>query len=106
MPLSFDDRCALAGRTEEYEGLYADLCLDAHNNIAALTERHVRAVGTDGHLEISVLGAPDPAAVARHLSMGVGFLIESALLIHGHFGASAPALGDLERAHKTRSAHA
>jgi hypothetical protein len=103
MPLSLDERCALAGRTEEYEGLYADLCLDAHNNIAALTERHVRAVGTDAHLEISVLGDPDVAAVARHLSMGVGFLIESALLIHGHFGASTPALADLKRTHDQKS---
>ena len=101
-PLALDKRCALAGRTEEYESLYADLCLDAHNNIAALTKRHVRAVGTDGHLEISVLGDPDVAAVAKHLSMGVGFLIDSAQLIHDHFGAPVPALDDLERAHKTR----
>jgi len=103
-PLAFDERCALAGRTDEYESLYADLCLDAHNNIAALTQRHVRSVGIDGHLEISVLGDPDVAAVAKHLSMGVGFLIESAHLIHGAFGTAVPAIGELARAHKARLA--
>ena len=102
-PLGLDERCVLAGRTEEYESLYADLCLDAHNNIAALTQRHVRAVGTDGHLEISVLGDPDVDAVVRHLSMGVGFLLESAQLIHGAFGTIPTAITELARNRKNRT---
>lgn len=58
-PLRITDRFQAAGLTDLYRTIYWQLCLDTHNNIAALESRHIRRTGPD-QFEIDVF-ADSPA---------------------------------------------
>jgi Family of unknown function (DUF5677) len=83
-PLKIEDRCRRAGRLDEYESLYGLFCLDSHNNIAALADRHL-SKESDGVPRITIFQKPDPRVVARRLGLGMGILVEAAQMIHGAF---------------------
>ncbi|HTV77669.1 MAG TPA: DUF5677 domain-containing protein [Steroidobacteraceae bacterium] len=104
-PLKIWQRCKRAGRMEEYEGLYALFCIDAHNNYPALAERHLTEKPEGGML-VSFFAAYDPAAVIRRLDVGLTWLFQSARDMHGAFKMPAPqvdALAEkLERAKTER----
>lgn len=93
-PLSFRDRCDKVGRLGEYEGLYALFCLDTHNNIAALAERHV-SERDEGPPLISYFGHQDPLAVANRIDFGLQFLFQSTHMVHGAFQLPAPEVEEL-----------
>ena len=56
-PLKIWQRCKRAGRLEEYESLYGLFCLDAHNNMPALAERHISEKPDGGMLIWHLAGA-------------------------------------------------
>ncbi len=93
-PLKIYQRYKRAGRLDEYEGLYALFCIDAHNNSPALAERAI-SEKPDGGLLVSIFGQYDPLTVIRRLDLGLGFLLGSARDMHGAFEVPAPALDEL-----------
>jgi uncharacterized protein DUF5677 len=96
-------RCALVDRRDEYDSLYALFCLDTHNNVSALAERHL-SESEDGSPLISFFGKYDPNAVANRLDFGLQFLFQSARMIHGAFQVPAPEVEQLtERFARERS---
>jgi len=101
-PLSFERRCRLAQRSAEYETLYGLFCLDAHNNLAALADRHIEELDPGKHFEIRILGEPHVRSVTMRLRFGVGFLIQSTEMIHGAFGTQLAIADELSKAHKAR----
>ena len=46
-PLSIFEKFKLAKLINEYQSIYAELCLDTHNNIRALEERHIEPISGD-----------------------------------------------------------
>lgn len=93
-PMDLRARCEKVGRGDEYGGIYALFCLDTHNNAAALMERHI-SERPDGSIMISVFGKYDPQVVVRRLEVGVGWLIQSARMIHSAFQIPAPRVDEL-----------
>jgi hypothetical protein len=93
-PMDLRARCEKVGRGDEYKGIYALFCLDTHNNAAALTERHI-SERADGSTMISVFGKYDPQTVARRLEVGLGWLLQSARMIHRAFETPAPQVEEL-----------
>ena len=93
-PMDLHARCERVGRGDEYSGIYSLFCLDTHNNAAALMERHI-SEQPDGSVVISVFGKYDPQVVVRRLEVGVGWLIQSARMIHGAFQIPAPQVEEL-----------
>lgn len=81
-------KCERANREHEYRLLYKLFCLDTHNNVAALLERHVTEEGEN--TMISFFGKPDLDAIAGRLSFGIQFAIQSAKLVHGGLRTGAP----------------
>jgi hypothetical protein len=102
-PLSISRRCELAHRSDEYESLYSLFCLDAHNNLAALADRHIQGFPSGLNYEIGFLDPPDGPRLARRLRFGVGFLVQSAEMIHGAFRVPLPQIDALVRAHSART---
>jgi hypothetical protein len=92
--LGFEDRFRRAGELDEYNSRYAYLCLDAHNNIAALAERHI-GEHPDGSPRVSIFQEPDPVVIARRLDMGLSMLMDSASMIHGAFKVRQPEIAAL-----------
>jgi len=88
-PLQIYQRYKRAGRLDEYEGLYALFCIDAHNNSPALVERAI-SERPEGGLLVSIFGQYDPGAVIRCLDIGLGFLLGSARDMYGAFRVLAP----------------
>jgi hypothetical protein len=82
--LNIDERFRKAGRQNEYNSIYAYLCLDAHNNIAALAERHI-GDGADELPQVSIFQQPDPTVIGRRLGLGTWMLLDSATSIHSAF---------------------
>src|SRR5687768_16742016 len=56
-------RCTKAGRENEYLSIYQSLCMDAHNNVTALIERHLDA-RESAALAINAFGDGDPLVLA------------------------------------------
>jgi hypothetical protein len=93
-PLQIYQRYKRAGRLDEYEGLYALFCIDAHNNSPALAERAISET-PEGGLLVSIFGKYDPGAVIRRLDLGLGFLFGSARDMHCAFRVPAPEIDEL-----------
>jgi hypothetical protein len=72
----------------EYSSLYGLFCLDAHNNSAALADRHLEHLPDTSVVTIKFLCEPDIPSVVHRLSFGTGFLIQSAVMIHEAFHTS------------------
>jgi hypothetical protein len=83
-PLKIRIRCEKAGRLEEYLGIYALLCLDTHNNGAALAERHL-SEHPDGRVQISFFAPPDWQRVTRRLDLGLQLLMQASRMVHDSF---------------------
>lgn len=87
-------RCAVVGRTDEYNSLYALFCVDTHNNASALAERHL-SESNDGSPLISFFGKYDPKVVISRLDFGMQFLFQAARMTHGAFQVPAPEVEEL-----------
>jgi len=90
-------RCVDIGRENEYTSIYTLLCLDAHNNIASLVDRHVSA-GEAESLRVDAFGDGNPMSLARRIHLGVGWMLQSATFVHGAFQTNYD-VGDLMREH-------
>lgn len=98
--MDFRARCTKANRENEYLTIYQSLCLDAHNNVTALIERHLDA-RESAPLAINAFGDGDPLVLARRLSFGMGWMLQSAQFAHGAFRTGCALIGDLQREHES-----
>jgi hypothetical protein len=98
--LTIEDRCKLAKRSDEYLSLYGLFCLDAHNNSAALADRHLEHTPDTSVITIKFLCEPDIPSVVRRLSFGTGFLVQSAVMIHEAFHTGATEIVELAGRHE------
>lgn len=77
-------RCIDVGREDEYTGIYSLLCMDAHNNVAALIERHV-SEGESQRLQVDLFGDGNPLGLANRVWLAAGWMLRSAEFTHGAF---------------------
>lgn len=85
--LSVYDRFAMAGMANEYRSIYNSLCSESHNNIRALTSRHLREI--NGERELIVFDDMDRASEAASLSSFIAIVMESSKIIHDYFATAA-----------------
>jgi hypothetical protein len=81
--LRFSTRCKRVGRENEYRTMYGLFCLDSHNNMAALADRHLDE--QDGKVQVNFFAEPHLPSIRQRLSFGTGFLLQSAHMIHSAF---------------------
>jgi hypothetical protein len=93
------ERCAAAGRKNDYTTIYAYLCLDAHSNVAALIDRHLDDQVTD-RVEINAFGDGNPLSLARRISFATAWMLQSAQFVHGAFRTGYRGVADLQREHE------
>lgn len=91
-------RCIDVGRKDEYTSIYTLLCLDAHNNITALIDRHV-SEGESQTLQVDAFGDGNPFSLARRVFMAIGWMLESADCAHGAFQTNY-SVAELMREHE------
>jgi hypothetical protein len=82
-PLKVVDRFTMAGRLDEYRAAYALLALDAHNNSAALVDRHIDEV--DGRCRVTLFAEPPASSMRARLDAITATLVQSALHVHRAF---------------------
>lgn len=92
-PLQPYQKFSKAGLTNEYETVYALYCVDSHNNLAALAERHVDDDAANPTLK--VLAAPHLPSLAMRLNAATKFLVDSALVLHDATKTNAAAPEEL-----------
>jgi hypothetical protein len=97
--MDFRSRCIAAGRSYEYSTIYALVCLDAHNNVAALIDRHVN---TDESVraEVNAFGDGNPLGLASRVSFAIGWMLQSAQFVHGAFRSEHTGIAELQREHE------
>jgi hypothetical protein len=83
-PLHIDEKCRRANRLNEYASVYYVLCMDSHNNVTALVERHVSGSESE-HLQVGAFGDGDQLVLARRVFQATGWMLESAEAIHKAF---------------------
>jgi len=91
-------RCIDVDRGDEYQSIYLLYCLDAHNNVGALIDRHIRSDESET-LQVTIAGDESPLSLARKLHFAVGWMLQSATLIHGAYRTRFDAIG-LQREHE------
>jgi hypothetical protein len=75
-PLTVYDRFKAAEMTDLYRTIYWRLCLDAHNNVAALETRHIRRTGAN-QFEIDVFAESSAHDLVTHYDALTGLLVDS-----------------------------
>src|SRR5205807_1159918 len=83
-----------AKREDEYRSVYRLLCLDAHNNFSALSERHFGEL-PDGHPTLSFFKPPEVATLRSRLDAVIGMALGSAVSIYAAFRTSSGAFEPL-----------
>ena len=91
--LRINKRYERAGRESEHDSMYALYCLDSHNNIAALAERHVTSDGDC--LQVNIFEPKDEAETSRRLDMVLHCFLDSAQRIHQAFRIGEEAVREL-----------
>lgn len=99
--MSVYDRFSAAGLTDLYRTIYWQLCLDAHNNVAALEMRHIRRTG-DSQFEIDVFAENSPHHTGTHYDALIALLVDSSRRLYRLVEFSPPEVfnqraGDFER---------
>jgi hypothetical protein len=95
-PLDFASRCIRAEREDQYRTLYGLYCLDSHNNVAALAERHIEHRPDGAVSAVSFFVGHDPAMTQCRMDLAAGFFVEAAGMIHAAFKTNAPGIAALE----------
>ena len=80
-PLSNKGRFVAAELVEEYQSMYWQLCLDSHNNLSALEDRHYEK-RPDGSLGLVLSKENSTHDLARYYDGLVGVLLDSAIHVH------------------------
>jgi hypothetical protein len=78
-----------ADLSSEYQSLYWQLCLHAHNNVAALEERHLEKKGDD--YTVAFFKMADAADLVRYLDSVSGILLDASKTLHSRLGSPASA---------------
>lgn len=79
-PLSNESRFESGKLRDEYQSIYWLLCLEGHNNMSALDDRHIEKHGDD--FEVTLFKAPDPVALVSRIDALLAVLIESGRRVH------------------------
>lgn len=69
-----------AGLQSEYQSLYWQLCMHAHNNASALEDRHLEK--KDGSYEVALFKDEDPADVIRYVDSTCGLVLDASTRLH------------------------
>ena len=85
-PLSASDRFDAAKLTQEYQTMYWQLCLEGHNNVSALEERHIEKHGEN--YEVVLYKEARPETLVLIVDSLLGTLIDSGVKIHKFFSAA------------------
>jgi hypothetical protein len=80
-PLRIHERFAAGGLQEIYESLYWQLCLQGHNNVAALQGRHIR--GTSDKYQLVLFQENRPSELAMYFDVLLAVLTDCAIRVHG-----------------------
>lgn len=83
-----------ANREDEYRSVYALLCLDGHNNLSALVERHMDEL-PDGRRTLSFFKQTPVTTLRTRLDAVIATALDSALSIHADFKTGCTAFGPL-----------
>lgn len=88
-------RFEVAKEEETYRAIYKTLCDEAHNNITALTSRHLREK-SDGDIEIVVFAEPEAEHADMVYDTWANILQHANIVMHTHY--QSPALDDIKAA--------
>jgi hypothetical protein len=86
-PLNHSSRFDLGKLTHEYQSIYWLLCLDSHNNMSALDDRHIEGQGKD--FNVVLFKAADPADLTRLIDALAALVIESSRQVHSFLNTGA-----------------
>lgn len=94
-PLKFLSRCKRVNREDEYRTIYAVYCLDAHNNLAALADRHIEH-DQDGSVSVvSFFVGDDAVMTLRRLDLAANLFVDAAVMIHEAFSTGSAEITSL-----------
>jgi hypothetical protein len=79
--LNKEQKFALAGMEEEYRSIYNFLCSESHNNIRALSRKHIEIVGDPPKVQVVVLSPPGEDE-EKDLLIAVDYFQKANKLIH------------------------
>jgi hypothetical protein len=88
-PLSVFERFKLAGLSDLYRTVYWQLCLDAHNNIAALEQRHVRRE-TGSDFEVDIFAENSSHSLGMYYDTITAIFIDSSRQFYSLVGFAVP----------------
>ena len=96
--LSIFDRFKRANAENQYRSVYALLCLDSHNNLSALVERHMDEL-PDGCTTLHFFKQPPVATLRTRLDSVIATALGSAESIHVAFKTGCTAFASLSAEH-------
>ena len=79
-PLSTSDRFKAAGLEHEYQSVYWLLCLEGHNNISALENRHIEKSGEE--FGVALFKVTNHTDILRVLDSLIALIIVSGIKLH------------------------
>jgi hypothetical protein len=79
-PLSAFEEFKKAGLQAEFQSLYWQLCMHAHNNVSALEDRHIERTGES--YEVVFFKEEDAADLIRYLDAMCGIVLEATKRLH------------------------
>jgi hypothetical protein len=86
-PLKIKDRFVEAGKTDLHETVYWGLSMEGHNNIAALSKRHLKIA--DSQIEKLMAFHPKPAdEIALYSDVLMGIMADCAVQAHEFYGSA------------------
>nr|WP_200997098.1 DUF5677 domain-containing protein [Rhizobium rhizogenes]QCL10295.1 hypothetical protein pC6.5b_401 [Rhizobium rhizogenes] len=77
------EKFKMAGLEDVYRSIYNSLCNDSHNNIRALTSRHLRA--DKDRLELVIFDKPSRTDIAATVDCFIAILLKSNEIMHHYF---------------------
>lgn len=84
---SIESKFAWAGLEKEYRSIYNSLCVDAHNNLRALIDRHIEREPSDFSMVFYKAYAPEDSAV--YVGTNAELLVRATQLVHDFFKSPA-----------------
>lgn len=83
VPLKIGEEFERADMIAEYQSIYWQLCMHAHNNISALEDRHIEK--TENSYGVALFKSEKPGDLIRYLDSLCAMLLEASFSIHGLF---------------------
>lgn len=79
-PLDNYQRLDAAGLSNEYRSLYWQLCMESHNNIATIEQRHIDT--SNGNAVLVLERTTSPGTMLKYYDSLISMLIEASILVH------------------------